>query len=360
MKSFFVTGGSGFIGSAFIKIVLRHLTDCRIVNFDALKHTPNLNDLRDIKDPRYQFMRGDITNRAAVNQAMSQGFDAVINFAEETPQEHLNLSADRFLRTNVIGTQILLKAAYRYKISRFVHISTDKVLGSLPDDDDAFFTETSPYAPNSPYASSKAASEHLVRSAQKTFNLDTIITRCGNTYGAGQFSEKLIPRIILNAMLELPISLYGDGRNVRDWIHVEDYCRGLLSVLLRGKSGEVYNFGARTERRNLEVAISILNLLRKPYSLINFVKDRHGNDRRCATDATKAENELNWKPLVKWESGLEQTVDWYLKNNDWVSRIKSNQNVLEFYKSAKNNYPLFGLEKPSIDSKPPDQNLFLS
>lgn len=360
MKRFFVTGGSGFIGSAFIKIVLKHLTDCRIVNFDALKHTPNLNNLRNLKDPRYRLVCADITDRMAVDQAMSQGFNAVINFAAEAPQAHLNLSADKCLRTNVIGTQILLEAADRHKISRFVQVSTDKVMGSLPDDDDAFFTENSPYAPNSPYAASKAASEHLVRAAQKTFNFDTIITRGGNTYGPRQFSEKLIPRIILNAMLDLPISLYGDGRNVRDWIHVEDHCRGILAALLRGKSGEVYNFGARNERRNLEIVISVLNLLKKPYSLINFIKDPHGNDRRYATDATKAEKELNWKPLVRWENGLEQTVDWYLKNNDWVNRLKGNQNLLEFYKPAGNSHPLFGLEKSAKDFKPQDRNIILN
>jgi dTDP-glucose 4,6-dehydratase len=208
-------------------------------------------------------------------------------------------------------------------VRRFVQVSTDEVMGSLPEDDNAFFTEDSPYAPNSPYAASKAAAEHLVRAAHHTHGLDTIITRCGNNYGPRQFPEKFVPLILANALNDEPIPVYGDGRNVRDWIYVEDHCRAILRILERGRPGGIYNVGARNERRNIEVVEAILNALGKPLSLIRFVKDRPGHDRRYAIDPTRVETELGWRPAETWESGLEKTIRWYQENGEWIARARS-------------------------------------
>ncbi|HSK71122.1 MAG TPA: GDP-mannose 4,6-dehydratase, partial [Pyrinomonadaceae bacterium] len=225
--------------------------------------------------------------------------------------------------TNVLGTQVLLDAARAKNVRRFVQISTDEVMGSLPEDENAFFTEESPLQPNSPYAASKAAAEHFVRAAHETFGLDTIITRCGNNYGQRQFPEKLFPLVIANAMNDEPIPLYGDGKYTRDWIFVEDHCRAIWLAYEKGKSGEAYNIGARNERKNLDVVRSILDALGKPHSLIKFVKDRLGHDRRYAIDPAKVERELGWKPQTSWEEGLRKTIDWYLENQDWVNHIRS-------------------------------------
>ncbi len=325
MKKLLVTGGAGFIGSAFIRLVLEELPEYKIVNFDAMSYAGNPDNLADIKDKRYRFVYGNITDRSAVSQVLSEGFDAVINFAAESHVDRSIASADAFIKTNVMGTQVLLDAARRYNVRRFVQISTDEVMGSLPDDDSAFFTENSKFAPNSPYAASKAAAEHLVRAARETFEMDTIITRCGNNYGPRQFPEKLIPLLIANALDEKPIPVYGDGRNVRDWIFVEDHCRAILAAFLKGKSGDIFNIGARNERRNLEVVKSILDILGKPHDLIEFVTDRRGHDRRYAIDATKTEGELGWKPKETWKSGLSKTVEWYLNNKTWLERIKSGE-----------------------------------
>jgi dTDP-glucose 4,6-dehydratase len=232
-------------------------------------------------------------------------------------------SADEFIRTNVFGTQVLLDAARARGVRRFVQVSTDEVMGSLPERDDAFFNEESPFAPNSPYSASKAAAEHLVRAAHHTHGLDCVVTRCGNNYGPRQFPEKFLPLMLSNAMRDEPVPVYGDGRNVRDWIYVEDHCRAILAVLERGRAGEVYNIGARNVRRNIEVAESVLKLLGKPRSLLKFVKDRPGHDRRYAIDPTKVETELGWRPREIWESGLEKTIRWYAENADWVERARS-------------------------------------
>jgi dTDP-glucose 4,6-dehydratase len=218
---------------------------------------------------------------------------------------------------------VLLDCARERGIKRFVQISTDEVMGSLPEAEDAFFTETSPFQPNSPYAASKAAAEHLVRAAHHTFGLDTVITRCGNNYGPRQFPEKFLPLMLANAMEDQPIPVYGDGLNVRDWIYVEDHCRAILQVLANGRSGAVYNIGARNERRNIEVARSVLDVLEKPHSLLSFVKDRPGHDRRYAIDPTLIESELGWRPTETWESGLRKTIEWYQTNNDWITRARS-------------------------------------
>src|SRR5437763_562163 len=330
MRNLFVTGGAGFIGSAFIRLAHEEFSDCRIVNFDALTHAGNLDNLSGIDESRHRFWRGDITDPDAVLAALEAETDAIINFAAESHVDRSIASAHEFLRTNVLGTQVLLDAARERGVHRFVHISTDEVTGSLPEDEEAFFNESSPFAPNSPYAASKAAAEHLVRAAHHTFGLDTVITRCGNNYGPRQFPEKFLPLMLANAMRDEAIPVYGDGRNVRDWIYVDDHCRAILQVMERGRSGETYNIGARNERRNIDVAQSVLKILGKPESLIRFVKDRPGHDRRYAIDPSLAENELGWKPRETWESGLSKTIDWYRTNGEWVERARSGA-YREFY-----------------------------
>ncbi len=330
MKNFFITGGAGFIGSAFVRHVLELQPTCNITNFDALTYAGNLDNLKGL-DQRHRFVRGDIADRESVLAALVEGTDAIINFAAESHVDRSILSADDFLRTNVLGTQVLLDVAREKGVKRFLQVSTDEVMGSLPEDEHAYFTETSPHAPNNPYAASKAAAEHLVKAAQHTFGLTTIITRCGNNYGPRQFPEKLIPLALSNAMRDETIPVYGDGQNVRDWIFVEDHCRAILLALEKGKSGAVYNIGARNERRNLDVVESLLTKLDKPSSLIRFVTDRPGHDRRYAIDPSLAESELGWRPLETWESGLRKTIDWYLANSEWIERARSGA-YRDFYK----------------------------
>jgi dTDP-glucose 4,6-dehydratase len=318
----FVTGGAGFIGSAFIRLVLGEIPAATVTNFDALTYAGNLDNLTDLDPNRHRFIHGDITERESVHAALAEGTDAIVNFAAESHVDRSILSPDAFLRTNILGTQVLLDQARLKKVKRFVQISTDEVMGSLPEDDTAFFTETSPYEPNSPYSASKAAAEHLVRAAHHTFALDTVMTRCGNNYGPCQFPEKLMPLLIANALRDEPIPVYGDGRNVRDWIYVDDHCRAILAVLLHGKPGEIYNIGARNERRNLEVVETILRTLGKPLSLIRFVQDRKGHDRRYAIDPVKIESQLGWRPRETWESGLAKTIGWYQENGAWLTRVR--------------------------------------
>jgi dTDP-glucose 4,6-dehydratase len=322
MRTLFVTGGAGFIGSAFVRLALEEDPGCRVVNFDALTYAGNPDNLEGLDPARHRFVRGDICDRAAVLDALEDGTEAIVNFAAESHVDRSIASADEFLRTNVLGTQVLLDAARARGVRRFVQVSTDEVMGSLPEDESAYFTEDSPFAPNSPYAASKAAAEHLVRAARHTFGLDTVTTRCGNNYGPRQFPEKFLPLMLSNAMHDEPIPVYGDGRNVRDWIYVEDHCRGVLAALGRGRAGAVYNFGARNERRNLEVVESVLKALGKPASLVRFVKDRPGHDRRYAIDPALAERELGWRPRETWESGLRKTIEWYRQNGDWIARVR--------------------------------------
>src|SRR5437588_6578455 len=323
MGRFFITGGAGFIGSAFVRLVLEEIPSLEITNFDALTYAGNVDNLEGLDESRHFFIKGDIADRDEVLGALSDDTDTIINFAAESHVDRSITSADEFLRTNVVGTQVLLDAARARSVRRFVHISTDEVMGSLPEDETAFFTEESPFAPNSPYAASKAAAEHLVRAAHHTFGLDTVITRCGNNYGPRQFPEKFLPLMLANAMRDEAIPLYGDGQNVRDWIFVDDHCRAILQVMERGRSGETYNIGARNERRNIDVAQSVLKILGKPPSLIKFVKDRLGHDRRYAIDPTKIETELGWRPRETWESGIEKTIRWYAENTEWVERARS-------------------------------------
>lgn len=331
MRKIFVTGGAGFIGSAFVRQVLEEHPGVEIVDYDALTYAGNLENLAGLDPARHSFIKGDICDRPAVLEAMPEGCDAVFNFAAESHVDRSIHSADEFLRTNIIGTQVLLDAARAKGVRRFVQVSTDEVMGSLPEDDSAFFTEASPLQPNSPYAASKAAAEFVVRAARETFGVDAVITRCGNNYGPRQFPEKLIPLMIANAMNDEPLPVYGDGQNVRDWIFVDDHCRAIWLAYEKGRSGEAYNIGARNERRNLEVVRSILAALGKPESLIRYVDDRLGHDRRYAIDPIKAETELGWRPQVTWEEGLAATIDWYRANQDWVEHIRNGE-YREYYR----------------------------
>ena len=332
MKTIFVTGGAGFIGSAFVRLVLDGAADLRIINFDALTYAGNLENLRDLDESRHTFVKGDICDREAVLAAIPNECDAIFNFAAESHVDRSIHSADEFLRTNIIGTQVLLDAARAKNVRRFVQVSTDEVMGSLPEESDRYFTEASPLQPNSPYAASKAAAEFVVRAARETFGIDTVVTRCGNNYGPRQFPEKLIPLMISNAMNDDPLPVYGDGKNVRDWIYVDDHCRGIWAVYEKGIAGGVYNLGSRNERQNIEVVRSLLDALGKPHELITYVTDRLGHDRRYAIDPTKAEGKLGWTPLVKWEDGLRMTIDWYRENQTWVEHIRNGE-YRNYYKT---------------------------
>jgi len=323
MSVFFVTGGAGFIGSAFVRLALNCIPASEVTNFDALTYAGNLDNLKGLDESRHHFVQGDIANREAVLAALSEGTEAIINFAAESHVDRSIHSASEFIRTNVLGTQVLLDAARERRVKRFLQISTDEVMGSLTEDENTYFTEDSPFKPNSPYAASKAAAEHLVRAAHHTFGLDSVITRCGNNYGPRQFPEKFLPLLISNALADEPIPLYGDGLNMRDWIYVDDHCRAILRVLEEGRTGQVYNIGARNEQRNLDVVKSVLDALDKPTSLIRFVKDRPGHDRRYAIDPTFVESELGWRPRETWASGLRKTIDWYQANPDWLERVRS-------------------------------------
>jgi dTDP-glucose 4,6-dehydratase len=331
-KTFFVTGGAGFIGSAFIRLLLAEFGDCRIVNFDALTYAGNPDNLEGLDADRHRFVCGNIADPEAVLANLDENTDVLVNFAAESHVDRSITCADEFLRTNIIGTQVLLDVARARRVKRFVQISTDEVMGSLPENEELFFTEDSPFAPNSPYAASKAAAEHLVRAAHHTFGLDTIITRSGNNYGPRQFPEKFLPLALANALNDESIPVYGDGMNVRDWIYVEDHCRGILAALEKGPPGAVYNIGARNERRNLEVAEGLLDAIGKPRSLITFVKDRLGHDRRYAIDPTRAERELGWQPRETWASGLRKTINWYQENGPWIEKVR-NPAYREYYKA---------------------------
>jgi dTDP-glucose 4,6-dehydratase len=323
MPKFFVTGGAGFIGSAFVRLLLDEFPSCEVINFDALTYAGNLDNLDGLDEDRHHFVRGDIANPVSVLEALPEDCDAIINFAAESHVDRSIVNAAEFHRTNILGTQALLDAARARGVKRFIQVSTDEVMGSLPENEDAFFTEDSPFAPNSPYAASKAAAEHFVRAAHHTFDLDTVVTRCGNNYGPRQFPEKFLPLVLSNALSDEPIPVYGDGRNVRDWIYVEDHCRAILLAMEQGRPGAVYNVGARNERHNIEVVGSLLDMIGKPRSLIRFVKDRPGHDRRYAIDPSLIEAELGWHPRETWESGLQKTLKWYHENGRWLERTRS-------------------------------------
>jgi dTDP-glucose 4,6-dehydratase len=328
MSIVLVTGGCGFIGSNFIRYLLESDPTLSITNFDCLTYAGNLENLAELADhPRYRLVRGDITNRDEVNAAM-EGADAVFNFAAESHVDRSIQDSGPFVRTNVLGTQVLLDAAHRFEIKRYIQISTDEVYGSLGPT--GAFTEETPLAPNSPYAASKAAADLLVRGYVHTFGLPALITRCSNNYGPYQFPEKLIPLFISNLLRNEPVPVYGDGQNVRDWIHVRDHCAGIDRVWRRGRIGEVYNIGGRCERTNLELTHALLEAVGKPRSLIRYVADRPGHDRRYAIDCRKIETELGWQPTISFADGLSETVDWYRNKSDWIARIR-NGDYLQYY-----------------------------
>jgi len=324
-KTVLVTGGAGFIGSNLIRWILVN-RDWRIVNLDALTYAGNLANLHNVEsDPRYSFVHGRIEDVVLVRSVLSEyGIEGIIHCAAESHVDRSIMAAAPFVETNVRGTLSLLEAAREHDVERFIHVSTDEVYGSLGPTDPPF-TEESPIAPNSPYAASKAAADCLVRAFVHTYNLPAIITRCSNNYGPYQFPEKLIPLVIANALDDRPIPVYGDGLQVRDWIYVLDHCRGLVSAYERGSIGQTYNFGGRSERGNIEVVRSILRLLGKPESLIDHVADRPGHDRRYAINCDKAERELDWRPHVTFEEGLEKTIRWYLDNRQWVDEVRSGE-----------------------------------
>lgn len=329
MHPVMVTGGCGFIGSNFIRLVLETDPEISIVNFDALTYAGNLANLSDLANhPRYRFVHGDITDREAVRKVVGGGLRAILNFAAESHVDRSIQDSGPFIRTNIVGTQILLDAAREFKVPRYLQVSTDEVYGTLGPT--GYFTEETPLAPNSPYSASKASADLLVRSYVHTFGLPAVITRCSNNYGPYQFPEKIIPLFISNLQRDESVPVYGDGLNVRDWIHVRDHCAGIDRVWREGRVGEVYNLGGHAEKTNLELTYALLDAVGKPRSLIRYVKDRPGHDRRYAIDCSKIDRELGWKPQVKFEDGLRETVQWYRDHADWVAAIRTGD-YLKYY-----------------------------
>jgi dTDP-glucose 4,6-dehydratase len=331
-----VTGGAGFIGSNFVRMVLRDRPGVRVTNLDKLTYSGNLENLTEVEnDPRYRFVKGDICDAQTVARLIDE-CDAVVHFAAESHVDRSIMDSRPFIDANVVGTQVLLDAVRRSKAAgkdrRMVHVSTDEVYGSLPlDRPDLKFTEETPLQANSPYAASKAAADLLARAYHHTFGLDVLTTRCSNNFGPYQFPEKVIPLFVTNLIEGQPVPLYGDGKNVRDWLHVDDHCEAILAVLERGRSGEVYNIGGNNERSNLELTHMILKIMGKGPEMIRHVPDRPGHDRRYAIDASKIERELGWRPTRSaWPAALEATVRWYVEHPQWWRRVKSGE-YREYY-----------------------------
>lgn len=333
-----VTGGAGFIGSNFLHYMRRQYPTYSFVNVDLLTYAGNLDNVAELvrseqseasglsdfghERGSYKFVQADIADRATMEALFeAENFDAVVNFAAESHVDRSIAEPDIFIRSNILGTQTLLDLARAYQVGKFVQISTDEVYGTLGEE--GLFSEETPLAPNSPYSASKAGADMLVRAYHETYGLPVNITRCSNNYGPYQFPEKLIPLMISQALADRPLPVYGDGLNVRDWLHVEDHCRAVDLVLHHGREGEVYNIGGHNERTNLQVVRTILRELGKPDSLIAFVEDRLGHDRRYAIDASKIQRELDWTPLHDFESGIRTTIQWYLDNEEWLARIAS-------------------------------------
>ena len=323
-----VTGGAGFIGSNFIFHMLEKYPDYRIICLDKLTYAGNLSTLAPVMDnPNFRFVKADICDREAVNKLFEEEHpDIVVNFAAESHVDRSIEDPGIFLQTNIIGTSVLMDACRKYGIQRYHQVSTDEVYGDLPlDRSDLFFTEETPIHTSSPYSSSKAAADLLVLAYHRTYGLSVTISRCSNNYGPYHFPEKLIPLMISRALADEELPVYGDGANVRDWLHVSDHCEAIDLILHKGRVGEIYNIGGHNERTNLEVVKTILKALDKPESLIRYVKDRPGHDRRYAIDPTKIETELGWKPKYNFDTGIRQTIDWYLNNQDWWKHILSGE-----------------------------------
>ncbi|GGH63989.1 dTDP-glucose 4,6-dehydratase [Paenibacillus silvae] len=317
-----VTGGAGFIGSNFVMYMLEQYPDYEIINVDALTYAGNLENLRSLEgNNRHIFVKADITDATEMDRLISQDVDVVVNFAAESHVDRSILEPDVFVRTNVNGTQVLLDAAKKHNITKFVQVSTDEVYGSLGST--GLFTEDTPLQPNSPYSASKAGGDLLVRAYHETFGLPVNITRCSNNYGPLQFPEKLIPLMISRALNDEVLPVYGDGLNIRDWLYVEDHCSAIDLVIHKGRNGEVYNIGGNNERTNVHIVQTILEQLGKSESLIQYVQDRPGHDRRYGIDPTKTMTELGWKPKHNFESGIKETIQWYLDNKEWWTRIQS-------------------------------------
>lgn len=317
-----VTGGAGFIGSNFVNYMVDKYPEYLIVNVDALTYAGNLENLKQSESkPNYQFVKADIIDAETMDHVIGNGVDAIINFAAESHVDRSITNPGIFVQTNIQGTQVLLDAAKKYNVKKYLQVSTDEVYGSLGED--GYFTEQTPLAPNSPYSASKAGADMLVLAYHETFGLPVNITRCSNNYGPFHFPEKLIPLMIINALNDKKLPVYGDGKNVRDWLHVTDHCSAIDLVLHKGINGEVYNVGGHNEKTNLEVVKEILKQLDKPESLIQYVEDRLGHDRRYAIDPTKLQKELGWEPTYTFETGLKETVQWYLDNQAWWENIIS-------------------------------------
>jgi len=330
----FITGGAGFIGSNFIRYVLSLAEEHHVVNFDKLTYAGNLSNLQSVADnPRYQFVKGDICDPDAITLAMT-GSDVVVHFAAESHVDRSIYEPAPVIQTNITGTFNLLQVARTLNVQRFLHISTDEVYGDLPPG--AVADENSPLQPSSPYSASKAGSDLLVRSFVRTYRFPALITRSSNNYGPYQFPEKMLPLMITNAIANKPLPVYGDGRQQRDWLHVEDNCRGLLAVLERGRIGEAYNIGGTDVVENLDLITRLLKIIGKPESLISYVADRPGHDRRYALDCSKMEKELAWRPLIPLQCGLEQTIKWYGENAAWVESIRRGD-YLTYYKKYYEN-----------------------
>jgi dTDP-glucose 4,6-dehydratase len=322
-----VTGGAGFIGSNFIHYMIDKYSDYKIINLDSLTYCGNLENLKEIENnPNYSFVKGDIVDEKLVDDIISQNeIEYIINFAAES---HVDRSIDNpriFLESNIIGTQNLLEIAKKYhrddKLKKYIQISTDEVYGTLGES--GYFTETTPLAPNSPYSASKAGADMIVRAYNETFNLPINITRCSNNYGPYQFPEKLIPLMINNTLNNKKLPVYGDGKNIRDWLHVYDHCTAIDLVLHNGEPGEIYNIGGNNEKQNIEIVKLILKYLNKPDTLIKYVDDRLGHDRRYAIDSTKIQEKLGWEPKYTFEVGIKETIEWYLANEIWLNDIIS-------------------------------------
>ncbi|MCK5061490.1 dTDP-glucose 4,6-dehydratase [Candidatus Parcubacteria bacterium] len=325
-----VTGGAGFIGSNFIRYWLKKHPDDSIINLDVLTYAGNLESLKDIeKNPNYRFIKADVCDVDIMNDLVSQ-VDLIVHFAAESHVDRSIQSSQDFIRTNVEGTRVLLDAAKNSGGIRFHHISTDEVFGSLGLKDRAF-NENTPYDPRNPYSASKAASDHLVRSYFYTHKLPITISNCSNNYGHYQFPEKLIPLFVTNLLEDKKVPVYGDGMNIRDWIHVDDHNQGVEEIIRKGRVGETYLLGGDNELTNLELTKIILDLMDKDEKMIDYIKDRPGHDLRYATDFSRTRKELGWQPRVKFKDGLKETIDWYKNNQDWWQRVKSGE-YQEYYK----------------------------
>lgn len=322
MMKLLVTGGAGFIGSNFVIYMLNKYPEYQIVNVDALTYAGNLENLRSVEDnPSYSFVKADIADAHAIDEIFKQGIDIVVNFAAESHVDRSIQEPEIFVKTNVLGTQVLLDAAKKHGVTKFVQVSTDEVYGTLGET--GLFTEETPLAPNSPYSASKAGGDLLVRAYHETFGLPVNITRCSNNYGPFQFPEKLIPLMIANALNDKQLPVYGDGLNIRDWLYVEDHCSAIDLVIHKGVLGEVYNIGGNNERTNIQIVKTILEQLCKGEELIKYVEDRLGHDRRYGIDATKITEELGWQPKHNFDTGIKETIEWYLNNKEWWMRIQS-------------------------------------